>query len=85
MPVFTFKHCINYGSTADLTPFLDPISFLNEYNIEFNKDGTFDVHFDKCGDEAKNNLPIVDGWNFLMRVYEPKLKELDSYKLPTQL
>ena len=58
-------------------------AILNEYNIEFNKDGTFDVHFGKCGDEAKNNLPIVDGWNFLMRVYEPKLKELDSYKLPT--
>jgi hypothetical protein len=58
-------------------------AILNEYNIEFNKDGTFDAYFGECGDEAKNNLPIVDGWNFLMRVYEPKLKELDNYKLPT--
>jgi len=56
---------------------------LNEYNIEFNDDGTFDANFGECGDTAKNNLPIVDGWNFLMRVYEPRLDDLDSYALPT--
>lgn len=56
---------------------------LNEYNIEFNDDGTFDAYFGECGDDAKNNLPIVDGWNFLMRVYEPRLDELDEYELPT--
>lgn len=58
-------------------------AILNEYNIEFNDDGTFDVNFGECGSDAKNNLPIVDGWNFLMRVYEPRLEELDSYSLPT--
>ena len=58
-------------------------AMLNEYNIEFNEDGTFDAFFGDCGEDAKNNLPIVDGWNFLMRVYEPKLDELKSYKLPT--
>eukprot|EP00163_Fabomonas_tropica_P012265 TRINITY_DN23517_c0_g1_i1.p1 TRINITY_DN23517_c0_g1~~TRINITY_DN23517_c0_g1_i1.p1 ORF type:complete len:662 (-),score=131.68 TRINITY_DN23517_c0_g1_i1:942-2927(-) len=58
-------------------------AILNEYNLTFNKDGTFDVNFGDCGEDAKNNLPIVDGWNFLMRVYEPKLAELDQYKLPT--
>lgn len=58
-------------------------AMLNEYNIELNGDGTFDANFGECGDDAKNNLPIVDGWNFLMRVYEPRLEELDSYTLPT--
>ncbi len=58
-------------------------AILNEYNIEFNEDGTFDALFGDCGEEAKNNLPIVEGWNFLMRVYEPLLDELDSYTLPT--
>ena len=57
-------------------------AILNEYNIEFNEDGTFDVYFGDCGEDVKNNLPIVEGWNFLMRVYEPKLQELDQYKLP---
>lgn len=58
---------------------------LNEYNLEFSDDGTFDVNFGECGDNAKNNLPIVDGWNLVMRVYEPRLEELDSYTLPTPL
>ena len=58
-------------------------AILNEYNIEFNDDGTFDAYFGECGDDAKNNLPVVDGWNFLMRVYEPRLEELDRYELPT--
>ncbi len=58
---------------------------LNEYNLEFNDDGTFDVNFGECGDNAKNNLPIVDGWNFVLRVYEPRLEELDDYTLPTPM
>ncbi len=58
---------------------------LNEYNLEFNNDGTFDVNFGECGDNAKNNLPIVDGWNFLLRVYEPRLEELNDYTLPTPI
>ena len=58
-------------------------AILNEYNIEFNEDGSFDANFGDCGSDAKNNLPIVDGWNFLMRVYEPKLDELENYRLPT--
>ncbi|MEX0331015.1 MAG: DUF1214 domain-containing protein [Puniceicoccaceae bacterium] len=60
-------------------------AILNEFNIEFNEDGTFDVYFGECGEDVKNNLPIVDGWNFLMRVYEPKLEELEDYKLPTPI
>ena len=55
---------------------------LNEYNIEFNDDGTFDAYFGECDDEARNNLPIVDGWNFLLRIFEPRLDELEEYALP---
>ncbi len=58
-------------------------AILNKNNITFNKDGSFDANFGECGENAKNNLPITKGWNFIMRVYEPKLKQLDAYKLPT--
>lgn len=61
----------------------DKKAILNEYNIDFNSDGTFDVSFGDCGESAKNNLPIVDGWNFLMRIYEPDLESLDKYRMPT--
>jgi hypothetical protein len=61
----------------------DERAILNEYNIEFNDDKTFDVNFGDCGKLAKNRLPIVDGWNFLMRVYQPQIDKLDKYKMPT--
>ena len=31
------------------------------------------------GKDAKNNLPVKDGWNFLMHVYQPKIDDLNKY------
>ena len=61
----------------------DERAILNKNNIVFNEDGSFDANFGECGENAKNNLPITKGWNFIMRVYEPKLEKLETYKLPT--
>lgn len=63
----------------------DERAILNKNNITFNDDGSFDASFGECGNNAKNNLPITKGWNFIMRVYEPKLDKLDTYKLPTAI
>ncbi|MFT5729613.1 MAG: hypothetical protein ACI8PB_003784 [Desulforhopalus sp.] len=60
-------------------------AILNKNNITFNEDGSFDANFGECGDNVKNNLPITKGWNFVMRVYEPKLDQLEAYKLPTPI
>jgi hypothetical protein len=57
-------------------------AILNEFNIEFNENGSFDAFFGDCGDDAVNNLPITDGWNFVMRIYEPKVDEVAKYRLP---
>ena len=61
----------------------DEKAILNKNNITFNDDGSFDANFGECGENAKNNLPITQGWNFIMRVYEPKLEQLETYKLTT--
>jgi len=61
----------------------DKKAILNKNNITFNEDGSFDTNFGECGKDAKNNLPITKGWNLIMRVYEPKLDQLENYKLPT--
>ena len=60
-----------------------PIGTFHGVAHWLNADGTFDANFGECGRDAKNNLPVGDGRSFLMRVYEPKLAELESYKLPT--
>jgi len=62
----------------------DTAGILNGYNVKYNEDGTFTVHFGSvkdCGD-VNNRLDITEGWNFLMRVYKPRLEELANYKLP---
>ena len=54
---------------------------LNEFNMNLNDDGSFDAYFGECGD-VDNNLPTVDGWNYILRIYEPKLDELQEFRLP---
>jgi hypothetical protein len=54
---------------------------LNEFNMTLNEDGSFDAYFGECGD-VDNNLPTVEGWNYILRIYEPKLDELQDFRLP---
>ena len=54
---------------------------LNEFNMSLNDDGSFDAYFGECGD-VENNLPTVDGWNYILRIYEPRLDELQEFRLP---
>ena len=42
-----------------------------------NKDGSFTVHFG--GDpESVNYLPIMEGWNYIVRLYQPRKEILDG-------
>jgi hypothetical protein len=59
----------------------DENGILNEFNMNLNEDGSFDAYFGECGD-VDNNLPTVDGWNYILRIYEPKLEELQDFRLP---
>ena len=54
---------------------------LNECNMSLNEDGSFDARFGDCGD-VENHLPTAEGWYYLLRIYEPKLEELQDFRLP---
>lgn len=41
-------------------------------------DGSVTVHFGGCGDGRPNCLPIMDGWNYLIRLYRPRAEVLDG-------
>ena len=42
------------------------------------------VHFGGCDDGRPNCIPIMDGWNYLVRLYRPHPEVLDgSYQFPT--
>jgi hypothetical protein len=95
-PKFSNDGC--YMASYDAPPFNEPGFFsitiydaegwiydengiLNEFNMKLNDDGSFDAYFGECGD-VDNNLPTVDGWNYILRIYEPKLDELQDFRLP---
>jgi len=50
---------------------------------ERNEDGSMTVHFGGCDDGRVNCLPIMDGWNYVIRLYQPGPKILDgSWSFP---
>jgi hypothetical protein len=60
----------------------------NAYNVNSltatpNDDGTVTVHFGG-GDDRLNLLPIMDGWNYVVRLYRPRPEVLDgSWTFPS--
>jgi hypothetical protein len=57
---------------------------VNSVTAMRNADGTVTVHFGGCGDDRPNCLPIMDGWNYIVRLYRPRPEVLDgSWSFPT--
>ena len=49
-----------------------------------NDDGSVTIHFGGCGDDRPNCLPIMDGWNYTVRLYRPRPEVLGgSWTFPT--
>lgn len=56
---------------------------VNNLTAERNPDGSVTVHFGGK-DDARNLLPIMDGWNYLVRFYRPRPEILDGrWSFPT--
>jgi hypothetical protein len=55
---------------------------VNNITGKKNKDGSMTIHFG--GDPKQDNfLPIMDGWNYLVRLYQPRKEIIDgSWKFP---
>jgi hypothetical protein len=41
-------------------------------------DGSITVHFGGCADDRSNCLPVMDGWNYTVRLYRPRPEVLDG-------
>ena len=51
---------------------------VNNLTAIRDADGSVTVHFGGCGDGRPNCLPIMDGWNYLVRLYRPRPEILDG-------
>jgi hypothetical protein len=45
---------------------------INSLTADRNPDGTVTIHFGGCDDDRPNCLPILEGWNYLVRLYRPR-------------
>jgi hypothetical protein len=56
---------------------------LNSVTSKKNKDGSVDIFFGGCDGKKSNCLPIVEGWNYTVRLYRPHKEILDgTWKFP---
>ncbi|PVB63187.1 DUF1254 domain-containing protein [Labrenzia sp. 011] len=44
---------------------------LNDLTAKPNSDGSYTLRFGGCGAGVENCLPIMEGWNYAVRMYEP--------------
>jgi hypothetical protein len=57
---------------------------VNNITATPGADGSITVHFGGCGDNRLNCLPIMDGWNYIVRLYQPRPEILDgSWTFPS--
>ena len=51
---------------------------VNSIMGERNQDGSMTVHLGGCDDGRVNCLPIMEGWNYIVRLYQPGPEILDG-------
>jgi hypothetical protein len=51
---------------------------LNNLTAKKNADSSYTIRFGGCTASTGNCLPIMDGWNYLVRLYEPHKEILDG-------
>ena len=50
----------------------------NNFSAEPNDDKSYTLHFGDCDDGRVNCIPITPGWNYAIRLYEPRQEILDG-------
>ena len=51
---------------------------INSVTGDRNADGSVTVHFGGCDDGRVNCLPIMEGWNYAVRLYQPAPEVIDG-------
>jgi hypothetical protein len=56
---------------------------LNSITARKDADGSITIHFGACDEKMPNCLPIMAGWNYMVRLYRPHTEVLDgTWKFP---
>lgn len=56
---------------------------LNNITAKASEDGSIRIQFGGCDGNSRNCLPIMKGWNYIVRLYRPRAEVLDgSWRFP---
>jgi hypothetical protein len=78
VPVDGFWSISVYNADGYFEPNERDAYSVNNITASPNDDGSITVHFGGCGDDRPNCLPIMDGWNYTVRLYRPRPEILDG-------
>ena len=78
IPVGAFWSISLYNADGFFEPNDRDAYTVNSVTGEHNDDGSITVHFGGCDDDRLNCLPIMQGWNYMARLYRPGPAILDG-------
>ncbi len=83
VPVDAFWSITVYNSKGYIEENELGVYSYNNVTAKANKDDSITINFGNCDDGRINCLPITKGWNYAVRMYEPRQQILDrSWKFP---
>ena len=83
VPVDAFWSITVYGADGFIKENPEGRYSFNNVTAKPNRDASVTTNFGACDDGRINCLPISEGWNYAVRMYEPRQEILDgSWKFP---
>lgn len=72
VPVDGFWSISLYNARGFFEPTGHGAVSVNNLTATRGNDGSVTVHFGGCADDRPNCLPLMDGWNYIVRLYRPR-------------